>query len=423
MKSSCYTVLGVAALVAIGLVGCSNDTGSGGGSDGTLRVAGLAAGDHEGLVAINKLFTEKTGIEVELSEDGSANYATTVRTQLGAGTAPDVFFVYPGSGQAAAVLPLAEAGLLQDLSSLDFASDIPEAYVSSATYEGKPYVVPQTQGIIGAIYNETAVSDAGLTTPTTFPELLDFCAGAQDAGKSAFALGFTDDFIQQMVSYALTATLVYGPDPDFAEQQAAGDVTFEDSAWSDAFDLYSQMNDAGCFQDNFQGTSFNDAATMVGQGDSLGLVGVNAFLQQVQSAAPDGTEFRMEPVPATDDASETRIPAAFAAGYAVNAQAKNMDAAMQYAELLASPEGQNAYAQEASGLPVFITDDFDIDPVIADMQPYLTDERFSSYPDQGWPNARVGKVHATVVSQLLAGQIDTREALQQMDEAYASGSN
>lgn len=421
MKKSRAMALGLVSLAAVGLVGCSNDTGAGGSSD-VLRVAGLAAGDHEGLVAINELFTAQTGTEVELTEDGSANYATTVRTQLGAGTAPDVFFVYPGNGQAAAVLPLAEAGLLQDLTSVGFASDIPEAYVSAATFDGKPYVVPQTQGVIGAIYNKTALDGAGLTPPTTFPGVLDFCAAAESAGKSAYALGFTDDFIQQMISYALTASLVYGPDPQFAEEQAAGDVSFEGSAWKDAFEQYEQMNDAGCFQDDFQGTSFNDAAAMVGSGDALGLVGVNAFLQQVQDSAPTDTVFQMEPLPATDDAADTRIPAAFAAGYAVNAKAKNMDAAMAYAELLASPEGQKVYAEKAAGLPVFITDDFEVNPVLSGMTPFLTDEKFASYPDQSWPNARVGKVHATVVSQLLAGSLTVDEALQEMDDAYGQGS-
>ncbi len=404
------------ALAALALAGCSNAAPSG--DANTLSVAGLAAGDQEAIVAVGELFTEQTGIELDISEDGSANYPTTLRTQLGAGTGPDVFFVYPGSGSPAAQKTLAEAGLLADLSSLGFQDQIPEAYVDAATFEDAPYVVPMTQGLIGAIYNRTELDAAQLEVPTTFSGVLDFCASAQDAGKTAFALGFLDEFIPQMISYALTPTLVYGDDPDFAQQQADGDATFSDSGWKTAFEEYEQMNDAGCFQPNFQGTSFADAAATVGRGEALAVVGVNAFLEQVVAAAPEESVFEIHPLPATDDADDTRIAAAFAAGYGVNANASNQEAALQFAEFLATPEAQALYAQTASGLPVFITDDFEPAPELAAMIPYLENELFSPYPDQGWPNNRVAAVHASSLQQLLAGEITVDDALQQLDDAY-----
>ncbi|SDY64941.1 ABC transporter substrate-binding protein [Herbiconiux ginsengi] len=411
-------VLAGIALAAVSLAGCSN-TPSGGDSS-TLKVAGLGAGDHDALVAVGDAFTKETGIKLDISEDGSANYATTLRTQLGAGTGPDVFFVYPGSGSPGAQKTLAEAGLLEDLSSLGFESKIPPAYVDAATYDDKSYLVPMTQGLIGAIYNDTAMQEAGLTAPTTFSEVLQFCADAKTAGKTAFAQGFLDEFIPQMIPYALTPTLVYGPDPDFAAQQADGSATFADSGWKEAFDEYKQMTDAGCFQPNFQGTSFVDSAGMVGRGESLALVGVNAFLQQIQDAAPDGTTFAIRPLPATDNPDDTRIAAAFAAGYGVNAKAKNKDSAMKFAEYLATPEAQALYAKTAAGLPVFIPEGFEADPVLADMIPYLADNKFSPYPDQGWPNNRVSAVHASALQQLLSGDISVDDALAQMDQAYNS---
>ncbi len=411
-------VLASAAIAAVALSSCSNAAS---GDSDTLSVAGLAAGDAEAIAAVGEMFTEQTGVELNISEDGSANYATTLNTQLGAGTGPDVFFVYPGSGSPGAQKTLAGAGLLADLSELGFQGDIPPAYEDAATYEGKPYVVPMTQGLIGVIYNQTAVDEARLKAPETFPDLLAFCADAADAGKTAFALGFLDEFIPQMISYALTPTLVYGPEPDFAEQQDEGAATFAGSGWRTAFEEYVQMNDAGCFQPNFQGTSFADAAASVGRGEALGIVGVNAFLEQVKGSAADGTEFVIQPMPATDDAADTRIAAAFAAGYGVNAKSKNMDAAMQFADFLASPEAQKVYAEKASGLPVFIPEGFEADPALAPMTPFLEKDMFSPYPDQGWPNSRVQAAHASSLQQLLAGEISVDQALTQMDDAYNGG--
>ena len=78
----------------------------------------------------------------------------------------------------------------------------------------------------------------------------------QGDGQVAFALGGATPWNTQLIPYALTPTLVYGPDPDFPQEMAAGKATFADSDWMTPFDKYPEMHTAGCFQDSALGTTY-----------------------------------------------------------------------------------------------------------------------------------------------------------------------
>ena len=80
--------------------------------------------------------------------------------------------------------------------------------------------------------------------------MLQFCADARAAGKVAYGLGLSDTWTTQLIPYALTATLVYGQDPDFAQHQIEGGATFADSRWRTAMEKYVEMKKNQCFNDS-----------------------------------------------------------------------------------------------------------------------------------------------------------------------------
>ena len=91
------------------------------------------------------------------------------------------------------------------------------------------------------------MQDAGLTIPTTYTEVLAFCADAQKAGKVAYALGAQTQWVTQLVTYALAATDVYSREPDFNQKQLNKEATFQDSKWLESMTKYKEMFDKGCF--------------------------------------------------------------------------------------------------------------------------------------------------------------------------------
>lgn len=418
MNYRAVVAMTVGVAVIASLAGCSNNTGGG---DGTTLTWATVTSDKSGAEAAAAAFEKETGIKVQVTASGVDEYQTTLRTQLSSGTAPDVFFVWAGDGNPMAMKVVSDAGLVADLSDMDFVKKIPDGFTSVSQNGGKTFTAPISSAGIGSAFNVTAMEANGWSIPTTWSDTLAFCATAKAAGKTAFALAGATPWNTQLISYALAPTLVYGPQPDFAQQMADGKVTFADSAWVEVFDKYLEMQKAGCFQDNALGTVYEDALDMVSKGDAMASVQVNASLAAIRQGAPEGTEFTLAPLPATDNADDTRMAAAMGAAYGINAKAKNMDAAKKLIEFLTSDEGQNVYNTPIAAIPALGSSSFTPDPALDSLTQYLADGKTDPFMDQLWPNAKVQQVHFEVVQQLLAGDTDSKGALAQMDAAYAEG--
>jgi raffinose/stachyose/melibiose transport system substrate-binding protein len=410
----------VAAAGLIALAACANPNMSGGSAEGTVTLASTTNEKPalDALVAEYK--KQHPDVTIQVTTAGVDQYQTTVRTQLSSGTGPDVMFVWPGDGNPAALEVLHGAGFLEDLTSLGFGDKVPQGIRPVVLTEGKSYIAPIGFSGIGAIYNTEAVSAAGLTPPTTFSELLRFCADARAKGKAAFALGLQTPWVTQLVNYALTPTLVYGPEPDFAQRMSAGQATFAGSTWATAMDKYLEMNANGCFNDNPLGTNYEATLTSTARGETLAVIQVNSAIASMRPQAPDVT-FRMLPVPATDNPAETRMAGAAGASYGVNAASKHKQQAMDFVRFMVSPEGTNIYTKANAALPAIPNDGFTPDPALATLQEYQKAGKTDPYMDQLWPNARVQQTHFAVVQDLFAGKTTVPAGLQRMDDAYRQG--
>ncbi|WP_150253113.1 ABC transporter substrate-binding protein [Nocardiopsis deserti] len=398
------------------LTSCSAD--SAGPADG-LTVSANST-DRVPMDAVVAAFQEANpDTEVTVTYADTDQLQSTLRTQLSSGTAPDVFTVWPGNGNPAALQLLAPSGYLADLSDAEFASRIPEGDRPVTEFEGVTHIVPVTYSGIGVIYSQEALEGLGAEAPTTWSELIDLCGTARDEGMSLLALGNQTPWVTQLVTYALAATTVYSDNPDFDERMAAGEASFADSEWRTAMEKYLEMEEEGCFNDDPLGTSYEASISSVVQGNSVGLVQVATTLSQVQAEIGDA-ELGMFALPATDDAEETLMPGSVSAAYGVNAETERMEEAMAFVDFLASDEGQDIYATEGGTLTALPNEDREIDPALTTLTDFQSDGRTVPFMDQRWPNPRVQQTHFTVIQQLFAGDITVDDALAEMDAAYQS---
>jgi raffinose/stachyose/melibiose transport system substrate-binding protein len=409
----------LAAITAAGLVAaCSGGTNAASGDAQTLTIASVDQGSVEDVV---KAFEKANpGVEVNLTTSGADEYQRQIRTQLSSGTAPDVMSVWPGNGNPGATYVLAKPGYLRDLSGEPWAAKYPDVVKSVAQYDGKTYNAIFGINGIGAVYNTGAMSKAGLTPPGTWTELLAFCKAAKAKGTPAFALGIQDNWVTQIVLYGLVATTVYGEDRDFDEKMQAGDTTFADSAWTTAMAKYLQMQQAGCFQDNPLGTSYEASQKLAATGKTLGIVQGNWVISLLEEQNPDG-KFTMTALPATDEPEQTLMPAAAGAGYGINAKAKNPDLALKFVTFVMSPEGMNLYAEKQGGLPALPDTGFAVDPSLTELSTFLGADRTVPFMDQLWPNAKVQQTMLTGVQEIFSGQSTPDKMLTAMDADYRSG--
>lgn len=412
--------MNAATLATVCLAGftaaCSSDTAGSGGGD-TLRVAANST-DRVPMDAVVEAFRQANpDIEVDVTYADTDQLQSTLRTQLSSGTAPDVFTVWPGNGNPAAVKVLEEGGYLADLSDYGFVSKIAEGDKSVTQVDGKTYIVPVTFNGIGAIYNKETLKEIGGTEPKTWDDVLNLCGKAREKGKVLLALGNQTPWVTQLVDYALAATTVYTKDADFDERLSAGEATFSGSAWKDTLQQYLDLDKADCFTENPNGTSYETSISDVAQDKAVGVVQVTTSIPQVQKEAGEDTELGMFALPATNDAAGTRIPGAVSAAYGLNAASKHTAEGRKFIEFLASAEGQKVYAEKGGTLPALPNDTFEANPaldVLIDMQ---QDGRTVPFMDQRWPNPEVQQAHFTAVQKLFSGDATVDEALKSMDDA------
>jgi raffinose/stachyose/melibiose transport system substrate-binding protein len=298
---------------------------------------------------------------------------------------------------------------------------MPDAIKSVAQYEGRTYNAIFGQNGIGAVYNQQAMAKAGLTPPDTWTKLLAFCRAAKAKGTPAFALGNQDNWVTQLVLYALVATTVYGDDRDFDRKMQAGQATFAKSPWADALDKYLTMEKTGCFQKNPLGTNYEASQALAATGRTLGIVQGNWVIALLKQKNPKGT-FTLKALPATDDPAATLIPAAAGAGYGVNAKAKNEELALKFVDFVMSPEGMKLFVTKQGGLPSLPDTGYAVDPSLAELSTFIGADRTVPFMDQLWPNAKVQQTMLSGLQEIFSGQSTPRELLDDMDADYKAGS-
>jgi raffinose/stachyose/melibiose transport system substrate-binding protein len=412
-----------ACCLAVAVTACSTSGGGATGAapqDKVLTLAAAGQGPAKAAVAAFEKANPGVTVKTIFTED-DASYQQQIRTQLSSGTAPDVFRMWPGGGNTMAVRDLSKDGMLMDLSAESWASGL-GADLKAVTSDpaGKVVAVPVTIGAIGAVWNDQALQASGLAKPATWPQVLAFCRDAKAKGVVPFALGLKSAWVTQLVPYALTASLVYGPTRDFTQRQLDGKAAFADSAWKQALEKYLEMRDKGCFNDSPNGVGYDEQMRMFGQGKALGVVHVLSAVQSAIEYAPQGTTFSMTPFPATDSADGTYVPVSVGIVYGVNAKAENPALAKKFMEFLASPEGQALYATASGSSPALTSPAFKADALQQPVLDAVESGRSTLYPDQSWPNAKVQQEHLTSIQELFNGTVDVPTVLSRMDKAFAA---
>jgi raffinose/stachyose/melibiose transport system substrate-binding protein len=385
---------------------------------GSLKIISSDTGAIKQIVAaFNKKYPN---VNINVTTLDADPLQQQVRTQLASGTGPDLIQTWPGTGNPLTVNVLAKAGYAVDQSNSSWASKYPNSIKSVASYNGKVYAALYAVNGIGAVYNEQALQNAGLTAPTTWTELLKFCADAKAKGTPAFALGLHDAWVTQLIPYALVSTLVYQADPTFDTDMASGKAKFATSGWKDALQKYMDMNKAGCFQQDPLATSYEQTQTLAATGKTLGIVQGNWVISLLKTKNPSDT-FTMKPLPATDNAGDTFMATAAGAGFSLNAKSGNKPAAQAFLDFIESPEGMDQYATLEGGVPAIPNSDFKLDPSVASLNDALQSNKTAPFPDQWWPNAKVQQDHLTGIQELFSGQTTIDKLLAKMDADYAQG--
>ncbi|MFE1962349.1 extracellular solute-binding protein [Streptomyces sp. NPDC059479] len=408
---------GAAALAALppALTACS---GSGSGGSGQIRIVGVADQQQPIAELLAEYRKSRPDDRFSTSFAPTDQVQTVVRTQLAGGNAPDVHVLFPGSGSAMSMVELAKAGLLTDLGDQQWTEGIPKNFDAAYRYEGKTYLYSAGSSVIGAIYNKKVFAEAGVRPPRTWAGLLDVCARLKARGVVPIALGTQTAWVTQLITYALVPNAVYAKNAGFDREMAAGRATFAESGWADAMGKYQELQRRGFFNDNPNGTTYEQQTALVAGGKAAMAVQVSAVLANFRAAAASPDDLGMFPFPGGDDPDRLWIPAGIVVGLGVAAHAKNTARAKEFIAFLGQQENIDRWATAVSAIPFKRGPATKIDPVLDEFLPIIDANRAVPFMDQSWPNAEVQPAHFAAVQDMLAGKKDVKGALGQMDKAY-----
>jgi raffinose/stachyose/melibiose transport system substrate-binding protein len=306
-----------------------------------LRVWDTHSGEVENAAAdeiYNSFMEANPNITITREVFSVDNMRQTVNTAVASGTGPDVIFYDAGPGYAGV---LADAGFLQPLDSYadqyGWRDRIAAQSLEATTLEGQLYGLPLQVDLIGLYYNKTLMDQEGLTVPQTMDEMMTFCQDASSAGY--VPLGFTDNpGWQGFHQFSMVTNNMLGPD------WVHGKLLNNQGAWDspeviEAIDTYFvQLRDAGCFSDDVNALTNDDANAMFQSGQSLmwptGSWQANGFNSDTM---PD-MDVQFMPFPPLDGGQGSYWVSGVGSAYYMTSSSQHQDEAAQFLEYLFSPE-------------------------------------------------------------------------------------
>ncbi len=349
--------------------GDSDDSDDGDGDDdamatgleGTLRV--LIHQNPPGVEFFenfNKEFeAANPGVTINLSIVNANDIPTANQTRLNANDI-DVTTISV-TGFANAVQPymtgadspfwqqLIEAGQLMDLSGEAFIDNYDDAAVESSSFDGGVYAVSLGRTTYSGMFvNNDILSQVGVSTPTTWDELVSACEAVKDAGLKCAVAGGQDAWPVFVGTYGLLGAL-YPDQEALTEGLWTGSVKWNDDQGMKLFERYdyyaNEMLDA-----ESAGLTGDSAAQRYTVGDvAFGPMGAwNAGA--IDGTAPFSWDYI--PFPGSDNAADNQtLFGKVDMSLAVAAETPVPDLAKAYLAAFSATDNYNAFVNAVSYVP------------------------------------------------------------------------
>lgn len=343
----------------------------------------------------------------------------TIPTQLQGGNGPDVFWVNAGSGQQASIGQLGKAGLLLELPETLY-SGVPQAEMAGYDIDGKVYGVPTSSQLLGIIWNDDLAKSVGvnLTATSTMDQIISQCAAVSAKGKSVFGLAGSVPQNTGLFATMLAVSSVYGPNPTWNADRAAGKTTFAATdGWKQALQTVVDMNKAGCFQKGAAGAGFDVLTNGAGQGKFPGFFAPGGATKDIMDAAKGAVKLTAMPVPAPRGSS-TVMALTANTGIAGSAKTRSPKLVEKFIAFSVTPAVAKKVAEAQGAIPIGATSAADLLPQYQPVASLLQAKATEPFPVDGWPNGQVYNALGTGVTGLLTGQKTVDDVLKALDAAW-----
>lgn len=386
--------------------------------DVTLTLLSSATAAPALTAAIDAFQAANPGIKIEMSTAPDANMNVLLPQQLAAGNGADIFVDWPGIYSTQAAGTLAKNGFTLDLSDEPWAQQLDGTLKTLSGLDGKIYFAPLVKLGFSTTYNQTALDKAGLAAPTTWDEVLAFCAAANEKGLIPFALGAQTGSQNQMPAMAMGATVI---DRDLAwtTERTAKRSTFATSGWLTVFEKFDELSKANCFNKPL-GASEDVARQLIASGQALGFFGPSSAFKIIQGMTQDQLIFTA--FPATNDAAQTLLCVGVGSGLSGNAATQHPAEVKKFLAFMMEPANQAAYATATSQVPATPNDVYKpSDAATTYIVDAIAAGKTAPLTNQLWPNPTIVPEQRKFTQMMLGGEASPKDVADAMDKAWDTG--
>lgn len=276
-------------------------------------------------------------------------FKSGILDSLAEGNPPDIYSYWAGAKTQEIIADLEPLDDLWTAAGLDHV--FPHSLAESASiYNGKHYLLPITQHLVGFFYNKSAFEAAGIQPPGDWPTFLAACEALKNAGYIPIALGSRDKWPAQFwFDYLLTRTAGH----EYRQRLMEGTVFWTDPEVQLAFAHWAELLAAGYFNPKPNEASWDsEAGMMVARGEA-GMTLMGTWLMGAwNSLAPDwkaGTDYGFFPFPVLNPA----IPDCAVGpvdGLVIPRLARNIPGAKKVLEFLAGKDPQALMAKGSGAI-------------------------------------------------------------------------
>jgi raffinose/stachyose/melibiose transport system substrate-binding protein len=359
-------------------------------------------------------------VKINLTLSPVNNYGQVLQTQFQAGNGPDAFWATSGAGDSSGILSFAKGGYVLPMNKYSWAvKSVPKSATGLFDIKGQQYGVPIDMVPVGTIYNLSALKSNGIDAPpTSLPELYEDCSTVAAKGKTLFNLAAAAGPNAGIFVMSIAASSVYGKDPKWNDQRAAGKVTFANSVlWKTTLQTILDLQSKGCFQKGVAAGQISQLFTAVASGSAMALAAPAGATTDLHGLdASNG--YKVSAFPGTTSGA-TRIFSSPSDVLGINAHSKHIDAALAFAQYMTEPKVADKYAGLTGNASMTTVTTGTFPDQFSLISPYLKDQnKYYPLANLLWPNGAVYTALQTGVQGLLTGQATPEQVLQSMDTAW-----
>ncbi len=434
MRLRNFAAVATVAVVLVATAACSSGGGTGGTAGGKTLTYWASnqgtsiANDKEVLAPVLADFKKKTGIDVKLEVVGWNNLQTRINTAVTSGVGPDVVNIgntwAPYLSATGAFLPYDSANMTAIGGKDKF---VPTALATGGEAGKTVTSVPLYGLAYGLYYNKKMFSEAGLTPPTTWEEMVSDAKKLTNASTGVYGMGLEAGSYTENVHFAFItaeqngASLFNGTKPDFTSTGVVSGV----KRYIDLMQTDKVVNPS-----NAQYTNGTEASADFAKGKVAMIVNQDNADALLTSNGMTSSAYGVVPIPSPTGGKNVSSGIQ-GINLSVFKNTKNKDAALQFVKYMTSASTQGILGKPYASIPVLkgVTPTFTDDAAIAKTFSDVYNNRSRPYPLvplEGAFETNVGNalngMFATIATKGTVSIADVKTAMQAaQDKTNAAG--